>query len=225
MDRKSVYVLEAIDLCYDVVNGVDSIIVDDSGVKVRIDRIGCFDSVASAELVIRKLVSCRKEFNVSYADDERYVGFLLTELYLNDALYDEHQCQYSRFESIRSYLPSGELNYFGDVDDRCEKKYVGSDFPDRFVKSGDYAFVLSNNRMTPMLVVDVPYTKTDWKRKFADGVYGDSFDDSGLAYTVESGHIHPFWPYVFPMSCIREYKLSDDCRTRIAESRLKDEMR
>ena len=217
MKRKSIYVLESIDFCYNIINGNNHIILDDEfSVKIRRSIIGCFDSVSMAESIMQSLIRVREKFNAQYEDNDRYVGFLLTELYLNDALYGEDG-QYSSFESIRSYLPNGELNYFSDTDERCIKKYAGSDFPDKHVKAGDYAFLLTYDKMRPILIEKVPFTKQEWRENFEKNVYGDFFDDSGLAYTTVPGHIHPLWSHVFPLSCIAGFELPDECKNRITE--------
>lgn len=222
MKHKSIYILESIDLCYATINDIDQLIVDDEfNIKVYRARIGCFDSVKQAESTMRSLINAREKFNIQYEDSGKYVGFLLTELYLNEALYD-NDSRYSSFESTRSYLPDGELNYFSDTDERCIKEYAGSDFPDKHVKSGEYAFILSYDKMRPILIEKVPFTKQEWKENFAKNVYGDFFDDAGLAYTTTQGHIHPLWSHVFPMSCIPEFKLTNECKQKINESKEKD---
>jgi len=193
--------------------GEERYVIEHDWVKVTSEFTGVFDSVEAAEKAIKNTVSYRKQNNNWYSDWTDYCAFVLTEHELNAGL-DEY-CNPPGYESVRSYLGNGELNCFSDYDDRCKKPFVGRDDVSKYVKEGDYAFYLRGKKLVPILIDKLAFTKAQWKELFAEGVAGDATDDSGLAYIADYGHDHPFSPYVFPLSVLPHYKMSEDLKSRL----------
>lgn len=130
---------------------------------------------------------------------------MLDEHYVNDAI-DKHG-NISLFESSRSYLSDGSLNCISDCDYRCKKKFNGTDCQNTHIKKGDIALEFNHDILTPVLVEELSMTKDEWKERFKLDVYGDFTDDSGLAFSAYYGHVHPFAPTLFPLSCLPYAKI------------------
>lgn len=170
------------------------------------EHVGVFSSIKEAEKVIKILVDEKNDENSRWKGWDTYVGFVLDEHYLDDALYGEGN-NVSAFESCRSYLSNGEINCISECDDRCMKKFIGTRFPNKHVKKGDIALELCGDYLMPVLVEDTSMTREYWKSHFKPGVSGDYTDDSGLAFSAFNGHVHPFAPMLFPMSCLPYAKI------------------
>ena len=199
---------------------------DENGIiPVYSERIGLFSSVKKAEEAIKQLI--KQESESSWKSWNIPFGYILDELYLDEGLWNSDWCNgssnpwmcVSHFESRRSYLANGELNCFSDLDDRCVKKFNGRSEPIKHIKKGDYAWVTYGNELVPVLVEEVAMTKEEWKKKMKPGVYGDDTDDSGIVFTPNNGHEHPFSPNVFPLSCLPYAKITKEIKKECEKAR------
>ena len=197
INHTSIFLLESITPVYkDDVNGNEVLDINDKfEIKIYRERVGVFSNIEKVEEAITKLIQYQDKY-LKHSHCWKYFGFLVNELYLDDCFYGDGYT--SCFESTRSYLNDGTLNYFSDLDDRCLKEYCGSDNPGRFVHPGDFVYCLAGHRLIPALVDQIPFTKDEWKKQFKSGVVGDLTDDSGTVYTLD-GHRHPMWTRVFPV--------------------------
>lgn len=110
------------------------------------------------------------------------------------------------FLSVRTYFADGTLNAFCDCDNVSERLWHGRDPNTIHYKPGDYVSVWMGDIM-PALIGDTP--------RPSGTIEGDWTDDCYLAYSAETGHWHPFTPYVFPLVC----KLSKRVKTRLDAER------
>lgn len=159
--------------------------------------IGIYENVNTAEKMIKALIRKNVHANETWGSWVQYFCFILTERQLNPKI-DKHW-NVPEFESVRSYLADGTLNCVSDYDSSCKKKFNGREIPTR-VKDGDFAYYCMKDKIVPILMEKVSYTKDEWKKHFKPGVKGDFTDDSGYAYIIGYGHDHPFSPYVFPLT-------------------------
>jgi len=200
--RKSAFVLEAIHPCVHRDGRKGHYEKDGEGCfKCWKQTVGVFSSIDKAEETIRTLVKTQSDQNIKWKGWKVYVGFLLIEHYVDDALFGDGN-NISNFESCRSYLSDGSLNCISDCDDRCEKKFVGTSCPNSHVMKESIALELCGDCLMPVLVESTSMTIDEWKRLFKEDTTGDWTDDSGLAFSANHGHVHPFAPLLFPMRCL-----------------------
>lgn len=217
MKNKSVYILEAIQPRVAVDGKKGHYEKDeDENVKCWRERIGIFSSVKLAERAMHQFIDAHEHMYVEWKMWERHFGFMLEEVRLDDEI-DEFD-NFGDFESVRSYLADGTLNCFSDYDSRCKKKFTGRDEPQRFVKSGEYAWLYQGDHLTPILIDKLSITKDEWTKHFKPGVAGDFTDDSGVSFTSEY-HIHPFAVNVFPFSALKFAKLTKKLKTKMNKAK------
>lgn len=149
--------------------------------------------------------------------DTDYICFELIELYLNEGV--DANGNYPSFESVRTYNRRGELHGVSDLDDRCRKHFVGRDDPIEGVSEGDFCWLVGYRTIAPILYDKAPMTRAEVKSRFKNGYAGDFTDDSGLAFTVDSGHEHPSPLYVFPLSALPFADLSEELKSKMLDFR------
>lgn len=218
MTNTSIYVLEGITPKYNY-DETDFVKDDFGNIICSVDRIGVYDDVKKAETDLTELIQLNERLNWKYDSKSKYFCFTLDELYLNNAIYGAGNI--STFESRRSYLNDGRLNCFSDYDDRCCKKFYGRSEPLKYVKNGDYCFMLSGNKLVPILLEECSPTVETLKARFKHQYVGDFTDDSGLAFSVGNGHIHPMSPTIFPNWNLPEYTFTDELKTKLMAEREK----
>ena len=145
--------------------------------------LGVFSSTQNAEEMIR--------INSAKMKDVRHIlGYALYENELDDLTFHGPWEQVPSFLSVRTYFADGSLNAFCDCDDAGEKHWYGREPKTIHYKRGDFVSVWMGN-IVPALIGDTPRT--------TGKIDGDWTDDCYLAYSVDTGHWHPFTPYVFPL--------------------------
>lgn len=182
-------------------------------------QLGIFDSVEKAEENIRfalKIQADRRKAHPEWGSSD-YVSFELTELYLNGGIDAEgnHPC----FESRRTYDGNGELHCVSDLDDRCTKRFVGRDEPLKGVNEGDFCWYVVDESIFPILYQKAPMTSDEVREHFDDDIEADYTDDTGLAFSVDLGHLHPSPLYVYPLSALPLAELSDETKDMMREVR------
>jgi len=181
---------------------------DENNFKCFVDDVGVFSSIKSAENAIATLVGNKAQENIKWKNWETYIGFIVEEHYIDDSVNEFGDI--SHFESYRSYLSNGTLNCVSECDERCNKKFSGTKYPNIHVKKGDIALVFNGRKLIPVLVESTSVTKEEWKNRMKPGTYGDYTDDSGLVFTAYNGHMHPFAPLLFPISCLPKARIEKD---------------
>lgn len=217
MKKKSVYILEVIHprVAQDGRAGHYDYLSDGS-VKCRRERIGVYTSVVRAEMAMMQYVESTDWQRAKWKDWSRPFGFALEEVRLDSG--DDGNGNFRLFESRRSYLADGTPNCVSDLDDSCEKSFRGREKPVTAVKEGGLAWLCGDDRITPVLVAQLPMTEDEWRTKLKPGVSGDFTDDSGTAYSAEPGHFHPAAVDIFPLSALVRGRISREARRKIRES-------
>ena len=222
VERKSVFVLKAINPVghpeweekYDQN-------LENGDIEAQSVQLGIFDSVEAAEENIKlalKVQDDRLERHPEWGHS-RFVCFELIEFYLNEGIDGDGNTPW--FKSRRTYDGNGDLHCVSDLDDRCKKRFTGRDEPVRGVNEGDFCWYVGHNSISPILYDKAPLTHDEIKSLFKDGFSGDFTDDSGLAFTVDSGHEHPSPLYVFPLSALPLAELTEEMKNKMLDLREK----
>ena len=221
-ERKSVFVLKAIQPRENPeVYGKYDQNLENGDIEARNVQLGIFDSVEKAEDNIRLALKVQADGLKKHPEWEegKYVCFELIELYLNEGI--DGEGDYPVFESRRTYDGNGELHCVSDLDDRCKKQFIGRDKPVKGVNKGDFCWYVGGDSIFPILYDKAPMTSDEIKSRFKNGFAGDFTDDSGLAFTVDGGHVHPSPLYVFPLSALPFAELSEDMKNKMRDLREK----
>ena len=222
VERKSVFVLKAIQPeGHPELEGKYDQDLENGDIEAQCVQLGIFDSVEAAEENIKlalKVQADRIEKHPEWGHS-RYVCFELIEFYLNEGI--DAKGDYSCFESLRTYDGNGDLHCVSDLDDRCVKRFTGRDEPVKGVNEGDFCWYVGHNSISPVLYDKAPLTHDEIKFHFANGFSGDFTDDSGLAFTVDSGHEHPSPLYVFPLSVLPLAELTEEMKSKMLDLREK----
>ena len=147
--------------------------------------LGVFSSTQNAEEMIR--INAAKFKDSSY---HHVLGYALYENELDDLALHGPWKQVPSFLSVRTYFADGTLNAFCDCDNVGERHWHGREQKSIHYKRGDFVSVWMGD-IVPALIGDTPRT--------TGKIDGDWTDDCYLAYSVDTGHWHPFTPYVFPL--------------------------
>ena len=222
VERKSVFVLKAIlPEGHPELEGKYDQNLENGDIEAQSVQLGIFDSVEAAEENIKlalKVQADRLERHPEWGHS-RYVCFELIEFYLNEGIDGDGNTP--RFESRRTYDGNGDLHCVSDLDDRCMKRFTGRDEPVKGVNEGDFCWHVGPDMIYPILYDKPPMTTIEIKSRFKNGYAGDFTDDSGLAFTVDSGHEHPSPLYVFPLSALPLAELTEEMKRKMLDLREK----
>ena len=220
--RKSVFVLKAIQPEeHPELEGKYDQDLETGDIEARNVQLGIFDSVEAAEENIKlalKVQDDRIEKHLEWGHS-RYVCFELIEFHLNEGIDGDGNTPW--FKSRRTYDGNGDLHCISDLDDRCKKCFTGRDEPVKGVNEGDFCWYVGHNSISPIMYDKAPLTRDEIKSHFANGFSGDFTDDSGLAFTVDSGHEHPSPLYVFPLSALPLAELTEEMKNKMLDLREK----
>ena len=222
VERKSVFVLKAIQPReHPEAYGKYDQNLENGDIEARIVQLGIFDLIEKAEDNIRLALKVQADGLKKHPEweESKYVCFELTELYLNDGIDEDGATP--EFESLRTYDGDGNLHCVSDLDDRCKKRFTGRDEPIKGVNEGDFCWHVGHDAIYPILYDKAPMTSAEIKSRFKREYVGDFTDDSGLAFTVDSGHEHPSPLYVFPLSALPFAELTEDMKNKMRDLREK----
>ena len=193
MKKKGLYQLVGISL--DTIRYGDKRIHKQKDGSILTDEfeLGIFTSVECAETMIKSYVSgCSHDVLLVFILYERSVDQVC-----------EPGGHFRLYESIRSYLPNGDLNCESDLDSECEKLFKVQNPETLKLKNGDYAYAYEYGKAIPILVGAIPVDQSWYeRRKKKDSSFqgGDWSDDAYFALSV-NGRFHPSAPMVFPEFC------------------------
>ena len=157
--------------------------------------LGMFSTKELAENRIKEYIR-RDEGKYDY--DNMYLGFIIIKHELN-AAFSEHFDDICNFSARYAYDRKGNPFCESELDDACTRKFDGRKTPVK-INVGEIAFVhdYESSEAKPVMVMDLPLSKAQWKRHMAKNAKGDFSDDCYTVVQYKFGHYHPESVCVFP---------------------------
>lgn len=157
--------------------------------------LGIFSSKNLAENRIKEYIR-RDEGKYDY--DNVYLGFIIIKHEIN-AAFSENFDDICNFSARYTYDRKGNPFCESELDDAHLRTFDGRKTPVK-VNVGAIAFVYDyeSSKAEPVIVMDLPLSKVQWKRHMAKNAKGDYSDDCYTVVQYKFGHYHPESVCVFP---------------------------